>query len=87
MRLPSILDLGAATPLWSSLCAQRGQPLAVDASDVERLGGLCLQVLLAAKAQWGADGAEFSIVNASAQFTDALQLMAADDLIATEGAL
>ncbi len=85
MQLPQILDLGAASPLWSSLNGQRGQPLHLDASEVERIGGLCLQVLLAAQAQWRADGVDFSIVNSSAAFAEAIQLMAASDLAPTEG--
>jgi chemotaxis protein CheX len=80
MRLPQVLDLGAASPLWSGLCAARGQPLQVDAADVERLGGLCLQVLLAAQAQWRADDVEFSVVNASQAFSECLRLMGADVL-------
>lgn len=80
MRLAQILDLAAATPLWSSLCDARGAPLHLDASEVERIGGLCLQVLLAAQAQWRADGVEFSIVSPSAAFSDGLRLMAASDL-------
>lgn len=84
MRLPQILDLGAATPLWASLSGARGQALHLDASDVERLGGLCLQVLLAAQAQWRADGVDFSIVNSSAAFAEGVRLMAAKDLMPQE---
>lgn len=87
MRLPAILDFGAARPLWSELCAARGQALHLDASSVERLGGLCLQVLLAARAQWQADGAEFAIDNPSAAFLDAAALLAAPDLAPLEAAL
>ena len=42
------LDLSAAGPLAASLLRRRGSPLALDGSAVERLGGQCLQVLLAA---------------------------------------
>jgi len=48
MQLASNLDLAAAKPLWTELVATRAQPIEIDASNVERLGGLCLQVLLAA---------------------------------------
>ncbi len=34
-------------------------PINVDGSQVERLGGLCLQVLLAARASWAADRQTF----------------------------
>ena len=80
MQLPAVLDLGAAGPLWAALNARRGQPVELDASGVERLGGLCLQVLLAAQKQWNADGAAFSVVNPSPAFSDGTTLMAAPDL-------
>jgi|CXWL01.1.fsa_nt_gi chemotaxis protein CheX len=86
MRLPQILDLGAAAPLWSGLSSVRGQALQVDASEVERFGGLCLQVLVAAQAQWRADGVEFSIVNPSSAFADGVRLMAAHELAPQGGA-
>jgi chemotaxis protein CheX len=86
MRLPAILDLKAATPLWNELCAARGQALQVDASAVERLGGLCLQALLAARAQWQSDGLTFAIINPSPAFSDAANLMAPANLTPREAA-
>jgi chemotaxis protein CheX len=79
MRLPQILDIGAAAPLWSELARARGGPIDLDASQVERLGGLCLQVLLSAQAAWVADAAAFRIVNPSAAFIEATRLMAVSD--------
>jgi chemotaxis protein CheX len=84
MRLPQILDLGAAAPLWSNLNEARGQPLQLDGSEVERVGGLCLQVLLAAQARWTGDGAPFAIVNPSVAFAEGIQIMAAHALAPTE---
>jgi chemotaxis protein CheX len=85
MRLPQILDLGAAAPLQAELSAARGQPLQLDASGVERLGGLCLQVLIAAQAQWRADAVEFAIANPSAAFAEGARLMAAHNLTSQGG--
>jgi chemotaxis protein CheX len=56
LQLPSILDVKAAAALQQQFLNRRGTALQVDASQVERLGGLCLQVLLAAQAAWAADG-------------------------------
>jgi chemotaxis protein CheX len=56
LQLPPILDLKAASALQQQFLSRRGAALQVDASQVERLGGLCLQVLLAAQAAWAADG-------------------------------
>jgi chemotaxis protein CheX len=76
LRLPAVLDTVAAPPLLAEVRALRGAPLSVDASAVERLGGLCLQVLLAAEAQWQSDGAAFAVVEPSDAFLDALRLAA-----------
>jgi len=54
--LPAVLDIRAAGPLKAEILALRGQALTLDASAVERLGGLCLQVLLSARAAWADDG-------------------------------
>lgn len=59
--LPSVLDIRAAGPLQAEILGLRGQPLTVDASAVDRLGGLCLQVLLSARSTWAADGQPFVV--------------------------
>ncbi len=82
MKLVPVLDLGAAAPLWANLCEVRGQPLEIDASAVDRLGGQCLQVLLAARAKWASDGVPFSISSPSPAFLEAAQLMMGDDDLA-----
>ena len=78
MQLPSTLDLAAAAPLWARMRDAKGQPLALDASDVERLGGVCLQVLLAAKAQCTAGGVSFQVDNPSEAFISAAAVMGFD---------
>ncbi|HYD88804.1 MAG TPA: STAS domain-containing protein [Vitreimonas sp.] len=75
LRLTSVLDFRAAQPLKASLLEHRGKPLELDASDVERFGGLCLQVLAAARASWAAEGHAFAIANPSEAFSSALTLM------------
>ncbi len=80
MRLPSLLDLKAAGGLLADLTARRGQDLVLDAGQVSRLGGQCLQVLLSAKATWAEDGHDFSIADASPDFLDGLALLGADSL-------
>lgn len=77
MRLASILDLGAAAPLHAALSAARGQAIAIDAGEVERVGGLCLQVLLAAKAAWAHDAQAFAIIEPSTAFVDGIARMGA----------
>ncbi|WP_395646735.1 STAS domain-containing protein [Terricaulis sp.] len=79
MRLPAILDLSAAAPLLAGVTAHRGEAIEIDASGVERIGGVCLQVLLAANAAWFKDGQDFAIVNPSAGFLSAVRLMGAGE--------
>lgn len=79
MLLARNLDLSAAAPLWSSLTKARGGALELDASQVERLSGVCLQVLLAAAAAWRAAGLDFRIVESSQAFSDAVEIMGAGE--------
>jgi chemotaxis protein CheX len=70
VTLPEVLDIQAIEPLRASLLAARGQPLTIDAARVERLGGLCLQLLLSAQRTWAEDGQPLALVSASAAFTE-----------------
>ena len=72
--LDELLDLQAAAPLREALLARRGADLQVDASGVRRLGGLCLQVLLAADGAWSSDGRRLAFLNPAPAFVDALDL-------------
>jgi len=80
LALGHSLDMTAAGPLASGLLERRGHPIEVDASQVRRIGGQCLQVLLSARSTWLADGQDFSIVNASSEFAEGVALMGAADL-------
>ena len=64
IALPENLDLKAAAPLKAALLARRGAPIEIEADQVRRFGGLCLQVLLAARKAWDRDGQPFSIKGA-----------------------
>jgi len=74
LALAPVLDLKAAEPLKVALMERRGHPLEIDAADVQRLGGLCLQLLLAAAATWRADGLSMRVGPRSEAFLDALRL-------------
>lgn len=52
LSLESVLDLNAASSLHSKLMAMRGSDLTIDASAVERVGALCIQVLMSAAKTW-----------------------------------
>ena len=75
----------SAAPLQAELLAHRGQDLDLDATAVVRLGGQCLQILLAAKRTWQADGREVRLLNVSNAFGDALNITNAGPLLGAEG--
>lgn len=80
LTLGDSLEMTAAGPLHKELLGRRGRPVTLDASQVRRIGGQCLQVLLSAQATWAADGAAFQIVDPSPEFSDGLALMGASQL-------
>lgn len=69
--LPPILDLNAAPQLKQDLLEARaaGEAISVDASNVQRMSSLCLQLLLAAKDD-PACQAPMSIVSCSDAFKE-----------------
>ena len=86
LKLVPVLDLNAAEPLKADLLARRGVDLTIDASAVDRIGGLCLQVLLSAKRTWQADGVNLKLEPLSDAFAEQWAAFGAPDFN-TEGAL
>ena len=80
VSLCQVLDLQAAEPLRAELMALRGRPLLMDASQVSRLGGLCLQVLLSARVSWAEDGLPLRIEQASEGFLEQLAAFGAPQI-------
>ena len=70
LSLPAVLDLAQAEPLKAALLPMRGRSVVIDASRVERLGGLCLQVLISAQQTWARDGHTLKIDAVSREFAD-----------------
>jgi chemotaxis protein CheX len=77
LRLPAVLDLKAAAPLAAAFLGRRGEDLRVDAGDVQRIGGQCLQILLSAHSAWVEDRRSMTIANATPQFCSAIELFGA----------
>ena len=67
--------------MLTSLREVRGQDVALEAGEVRRVGGQCLQVLLAARAAWTSDGHAFEFRDPSPAFTDGVALLGASDLL------
>ena len=61
MKLEENLRTDAVAGLFSNISEYRGQDLTLNAGKVRFLGGLCFQVLLAARRQWAADGCKLDL--------------------------
>ncbi|WP_099863919.1 STAS domain-containing protein [Pararhizobium haloflavum] len=73
VALAAIMDLNAAAPLHAKLMGLKGRPVVIDAGAVERIGGQCLQVLLAARNAWERSGTPFAVNAHSQAFATGLQ--------------
>ena len=80
LSLSPNLDLQAAEPLRAELMVLRGRPLSIDASQVARLGGLCLQVLISARKTWAEDGQTLSVDEPSPAFIEQLASFGSPEL-------
>jgi anti-anti-sigma regulatory factor len=77
--LAPVLDITAAAPLHAALLAHRGRPLRVEAGEVKRLGGQCLQLLLSAGRTFSADRVPIRLQGASDAFRRDLALFGIAD--------
>ena len=84
--LPPVLDIQYCEALRAELLALRGQPVTIDGSAVERLGGLCLQVLISAQQTWARDGQSLTIDRVSEAFADQWNMFGAASATADLGA-
>jgi len=81
LTLPGTLDLRAAAPLKAELQARAASAIELDAANVERVGGLCAQILIAAAAAWRGADLSFRVLNPSQACRDDLARMGATDLV------
>ncbi len=86
ITLPKTLDLGAVPELAAQILARRGDALLLDAGALQKLTGIGLEVLVAAAAQWRADGHGFAIVNWTEDALGTLDAVGADPALLFEGA-
>ncbi len=86
ISLVAVLDLNEASTLRSKLMGLRGSNVVVDASSVERVGALCVQVLMAAAKTWEEDKLSFTFSKVSDAFQKTMQLIGVniDHLLAKE---
>ncbi len=75
LMLPDCLDSAAAITIKDMLLSQRGNAIAVDASQVRRVGVQSLQVLVAAARSWQRDGLSYRLENPSSEFLETIALV------------
>jgi len=79
--LGKVLDLAAAAALKEELAQLRGHPAVIDASNVQRLGTQCAQVLLSARRTWLAESQIFEIKDASEAFSEGLNRLGVHEML------
>ncbi|MDO6962537.1 STAS domain-containing protein [Rhizobium alvei] len=86
LSLEKVLDLNEATALQTKLMALKGSDVTIDASAVERVGALCVQVLMSAAKTWEEEKKNFTIENVSDAMSKTMQLIGVnyDHLLAKE---
>lgn len=72
IQLDENLGLGALSKLYDTLREFRGKPLSLDASAVQHINGLCLQILLSVQKTWNAENIAFAIHSHSDAMKNAL---------------
>ncbi|WP_337266069.1 STAS domain-containing protein [Oryzifoliimicrobium ureilyticus] len=78
LSLAPVLDLNEAAALRDKLLSMRGEDVSIDASAVQRLGGLCAQVLAAAEKTWDQDSRSLRFSAVSDAFEKTMQLIGVD---------
>jgi chemotaxis protein CheX len=81
LRLAKVLDLAAAAALKEDLTQFRGRPAVIDASDVQRLGTQCVQVLLSAQRTWLSENQRFEIKESSEAFQEGLHRLGVHEML------
>ena len=74
LSLDSVLDMNAASGLHATLLGLRGSDLEIDASTVEKVGTLCVQVLMSASKTWEEDQKTLTFSQMSDSLMKTMQL-------------
>lgn len=74
LSLDSVLDLNAATGLHATLLGLRGSDLVIDASSVDKVSTLCVQILMSASKTWAEDQKNLTFSDMSDSLMKIMQL-------------
>lgn len=86
IELPTRLDSSFAADLYAQIDAHSGHDLTLGGENVGVLGGLCLQIIVAAQTEWARHDALFKIETPSDALRAFLESIGRDDLITAETA-
>lgn len=75
LTLAPRLDYAACAQLHSDIGAARGRALVLDAGKVTFLGGLALDIVMRARAEWRAQGLDFAITAPSDDLFEGLTVL------------
>ena len=73
--LPQRFDNATVPALRLALLDRRGARLCLAAQEVETTGTLAIQLLVAARRQWQADGQDFAVISPSQALLEACRLL------------
>lgn len=86
LDLPERLDSSVAGDLYSQISDLTNRDLRLNGEKVRHIGGLCLQVLIAAKEDWQRANHSFLIHSPSEELRGFLSTIGRTDLIQSEAA-
>ncbi|WFE74026.1 STAS domain-containing protein [Roseinatronobacter sp. S2] len=78
LKLPEVLDQRGAQIMATQLLDRLEQDVVLDATDVRRLGGAGLEMLISAQRQWQEDCKQFEIRNWSPAILKVLEVLGLD---------
>lgn len=84
--LPERLDSTSAQELYAQIDAHKDKHVTLNGEHVSKVGGLCLQVLIAAKDEWARNSLTFQIQTPSDELSGFLSKIGRDDLTTAEAA-
>ena len=87
VKLPTRLDLSAASDLKTTLVQASDKGIVLDFSEVKVLGALCLPVIIAASRVAKTNGLQFSLINLSERVEDQMRIVGVTPQDISEGAI
>ncbi|MGY6703714.1 STAS domain-containing protein [Roseinatronobacter sp.] len=78
LKLPEVLDQRGAQRVATQLLDRLGEGIVLDASEIRRLGGAGLEMLISAHRQWHEDGMSFETRHWPDSILNAFEILGVD---------